>query len=420
MRKWHGITAVLVILATVLGMVASACAGGGEKAAPPVSTGPVIYKMGCPTPLSGPAAPWGQAGHDFYQKWIELFNQAGGFKVGDTTYNVTYTEVDDENTPEGGAAAAKQLIFGDGCQAIVAYWSWGMPAVQAVTTPAKVLLLTRTGNEAVPMSEGGIYDPAKYPYTVFANPSHEQIISDFKAIAKAYPGRIIGIEDSTLGKGAGWDVVDKTLDAAGIKYHHEWYTPAATDYTPYITKFKEAGCGVIYNAGDIGAAFDTAKQRWDMGYKDIICGVAGPCVDPAVYNEVVGYDASQGFIDQYFGIWDYKETKIDPAIMAMAKQVNDDVAKDTGAPVVYTGWIGWMPSHMLILTQAMTKAGSTDPDAIMKAIQGGTFSTTTGTYTMSGAKTYGSPIVFGTPGALSQIKGDKEVYLSESPWTPLP
>ena len=106
--------------------------------------------------------------------------------------------------------------------------------------------------------------------------------------------------------------------------------------------------------------------------------------------------------------------------MAMAKQVNDDVAKDTGAPVVYTGWIGWMPSHMLILTQAMTKAGSTDPDAIMKAIQGGTFSTTTGTYTMSGAKTYGSPIVFGTPGELSQIKGDKEVYLSESPWTPLP
>ncbi|MHB8084567.1 MAG: hypothetical protein ACYDHZ_01930, partial [Dehalococcoidia bacterium] len=69
---------------------------------------------------------------------------------------------------------------------------------------------------------------------------------------------------------------------------------------------------------------------------------------------------------------------------------------------------------------AMTKAGSTDPDAIMKAIQGGTFSTTTGTYTMSGAKTYGSPIVFGTPGALSQIKGDKEVFLSESPWTPLP
>ena len=43
-----------------------------------------------------------------------------------------------------------------------------------------------------------------------------------------------------------------------------------------------------------------------------------------------------------------------------------------------------------------------------------------GKYTMSGAKTYGSPVVFGTAGAMSQIKGDKEVYLSESPWKPLP
>jgi hypothetical protein len=56
----------------------------------------------------------------------------------------------------------------------------------------------------------------------------------------------------------------------------------------------------------------------------------------------------------------------------------------------------------------------------MKAIRGGTFDTTTGKWTMSGAKTYGSPVVFGTPSALSMIKGDKEVYLSEHPLKPLP
>ena len=97
------------------------------------------------------------------------------------------------------------------------------------------------------------------------------------------------------------------------------------------------------------------------------------------------------------------------------------VSEKQGKPFTYTGWIGWGPSHLLILAQAMEKAGTVDdPDAIMKAIRGGTFDTTTGKFTMSGAKTYGSPIVFGTPGALSHIVGDKEVYLSEHPMAPLP
>jgi hypothetical protein len=76
---------------------------------------------------------------------------------------------------------------------------------------------------------------------------------------------------------------------------------------------------------------------------------------------------------------------------------------------------------LLILSQAMQKAGTVDDtDKIMKAIRGGTFDTTIGKWTMSGEKTWGSPVVFGTPAALCVIKGDKEVYLSEHPSKPIP
>ena len=96
-------------------------------------------------------------------------------------------------------------------------------------------------------------------------------------------------------------------------------------------------------------------------------------------------------------------------------------AKKAGKPYMYTGWSDWGPTHIQILAQAMVKAGSVDdPDKIMNAIRGGTFDTNAGKYTMSGAKTYGSPIVFGNAGCISMIKGDKEVYLSESPWVPIP
>jgi len=95
--------------------------------------------------------------------------------------------------------------------------------------------------------------------------------------------------------------------------------------------------------------------------------------------------------------------------------------KNTGKPCTYTAFCAYGPTHLEILAQAMQKAGSVDdPDKIMKAIRGGTFDTMVGKYTMSGAKTYGSPIVFGNPGLMSELKGGGPVYFGESPWEPVP
>ena len=38
-----------------------------------------------------------------------------------------------------------------------------------------------------------------------------------------------------------------------------------------------------------------------------------------------------------------------------------------------------------------------------------------GRYTLSGDKTYGSPVVFGFPCAMSIIKGNESIYLNEEP-----
>jgi len=415
-KKWYNVVAILMTAVILVGVFAMGCA----KTAPPQPTGPIIIKVGTPTALSGPAAPWAQAGTAPYETFIELLNKEG-FQVGDNTYNFKSIQVDDQNTPEGGAAAAKQLIYGDGCKFLVGHWTWNFPAVSAVTNPAKVIFMTRTGNEAVPSSWGGLYDPKTMPYVVFGNPSHEQFTSDCLAIVDAYPDyKMLGIMDSTQGKGAGWDNVDMALDKAGVRFHHEWFPRGITDFTPFITRYKEAGCDIVYVAGWISETWAFAKQRWEMGYKDMKVGHSGPFVDIRMYKAIVGADAAEGLIGQYWANWDFKKTKVDPKYITMCQEVQQIVFERSGK-FPYTGWIGWGPSHLLILSQAMEKAGTVeDTDAIMKAIRGGTFDTTTGKWTMSGAKTYGSPIVFGTPSALCTIQGDKEVYLSEHPMEPLP
>jgi ABC-type branched-subunit amino acid transport system substrate-binding protein len=408
MKKWRELVKIIVAAFVVFGMFGTA--GAAEK--------PIIIKVATLMPLSGPAGPWGTVGIDIGEAWLELFNKEG-FRVNGKLYNFQNTNYDSLNTPEGGAAAAKRAIFEDKVKFIVGHWDTSFLAVAAISNPAKVILIARNGNEAV---GGGAYNPKTMPYVVFGTPSHEKFLSDIKAIVAAYPKyKRIGISDSTLGKGIGWDYVDRDLKAAGIRFHHEWYPFGTQDYSPYITRFKEAGCDVIYGAGDVLAAMMITKQRWDMGLKYIKTGTAGGLLDPNMYIGVSGYEASQGFIAQHAAPWDFKKTRVNPKFIKMCRDVQDMVSKKQGKPFRYTAWADWGPSHMQILSQAMNKAGSVDdPDKIMNAIRGGTFDTNAGKYTMSGAKTYGSPIVFGNAGCISIIKGDKEVYLSESPWKPLP
>ena len=384
-----------------------------------------IIKLGCMGPLSGPAGPWGTIGRPGYDAFIELFNKEG-FTVNGKKYGFEMVYVDDMNTPEGGAAAAKRLIYEDKVKFIVGHWTWNFATVAAVATPAKVILITRTGSDIQPVSLGGSYDAKRMPYVVFGNPSHEQFLNDAIVLSKAFPAyKRIGFYDSEMGKGPGWDKVDKELDRKGIRYHHEWYPYGAQDMTPYITRFAEAGCDILYGGGDITAAMLIDKQRWEMGHKDWHVGTAGGIIDPQMYYNVIGKEATEGFIGQWFGPWEYKVTKVEPKWLNMAKQAqtmaNERTMKETGKPFIYTNWIGWMPNHICILAEAMQKAGTVnDTDAIMKAIRGGTFSTVNGTFTMSGEKTYGSPVLFGTPGALSEIRNGKEIYLFESPMEPVP
>jgi ABC-type branched-subunit amino acid transport system substrate-binding protein len=419
MRKRYFVPITVAILVMLLAMLAAACAE--QKPAPAKPTGPIVIKIGEEEPLSGPASPWGQASQPGQTAFLKLFNEAGGITIDGQQYTFEREIIDDQGSSEGGIAATKQLIA-DGCNFVIGHWTWDFPAVQSVTNAAKVILLSRTGSEAVPMSYGGVYNPQTMPYVAFGSPNQEIFTKDIGALIKAFPNyKKIGFLLSTAGQGGGRAMVEDWAKQNNIKWSLEIYTQGTKDYTPVITRLNEDGCDIAYIADDIGAALAIGKQRWDLGYKDMRVGHAGPFVDVNIYLSVVGKEAAQGFIADYAAPFGLKETKVNPKIVELMQKAQDLAAADTGKPYRYTGWMNVFPQHLMILTQAMVNAGTTtDPDAIMNAIRGGTFDTPSGKYTMSGAKTYGSPVVCGNAGALCQIQGDKEVLLSEQPWENLP
>jgi branched-chain amino acid transport system substrate-binding protein len=421
MKKWFKVSSILIVAVIVLTVLA-ACAP--QKVAPPKSTGPITINIGLPMPLSGSASPWGQIPTPFREAWFEIFNKTG-FQVNGQTYNLKLIQVDDQNTAEGGAAAAKQLIFGDNCKFIAGHWSWNFGAIAAVTNPAKVIFVTRTGApDALPASwGGGVYDPVKMPYVVFGTPSNDEFLNYCYSIQAVYPKmKRLGLLDSTISKGGpGWVRVQDALTKAGIPWQAEWFTPGTTDFAPIITKFREGGCDVVLIAGWIGEHMAFLKQRYEMGYKDMKVGCSGPFVSMDMYKAVVGADALEGAIGSYDDNSKFKITKVNPKYVAECQDTLKLAAQKTGKPYEYTGEMKWIPTHPQILVQAMQKAGTVDdPDAIMKAIRGGTFDTAMGNWTMSGEKTYGSAVNYGNTGCMCIIQGGKEVYLTEHPMDPLP
>ena len=421
MKKWYNVLAILMTTVIVLGMFGIACAQ--EKPAPPKPTGPITINIGLPMPLSGSASPWGQIPTPFREAWFEVFNREG-FQVNGQTYKLKLIQVDDQNTAEGGAAAAKQLIYGDNCKFIAGHWSWNFGAVASVTNPAKVIFVTRSGApDGLPAAWGGAYDPKTMPYVVFGTPSFDEFVNYCFTIRDAYPNmKKLGLLDCTISKnGMGWQKVQDTLTKAGIPWQEEWFTYGQTDFAPIITKFAEGGCDVVLIAGWIGEHMAFLKQRYEMGYKDMKVGCSGPFVSMDMYKAVVGAAAFEGAIGAYDDNSKLKKTIVNPKYIAECQEALKIAAQKTGGPYDYTGEMKWIPTHPQILVQAMQKAGTVDDtDAIMKAIRGGTFDTAMGKWTMSGEKTYGSAVNYGNTGQMCIIKDGKEVYLAEHPMDPLP
>jgi ABC-type branched-subunit amino acid transport system substrate-binding protein len=406
MKKWKNVLVISVLI-----VLAISCA---QKTAPPAAAGPITVKVGLPTPLSNPDIPWGRANVEPYQTWLDLFNKKG-FQVNGKTYNFKLFTADDRDSPEGGTVAAKQLVYGDGCRFLAGHWSWSYDTISAITNPAKVIFVTRDGG-------GIVYDATTQPYNVFGTPAKEEWVNQVLAAHEKFPGVKFGILEpaSGLTQSEIEQINRQSFDPAGMNYQWEIFPAGTTDFTTYITRFADGGCGLVYTDTGIDSTLQFVKQRWDAGYKWPV-GQAGGLAEISVYMDACGYDAVQGLIGGYFGIWDFKKTRVNAENVDMCQEVMNTLSDSQGRPYSYTDWIGWLPSHLLILAQAMEKAGTVeDTDAIMKAIRGGTFDTTAGKFTMSGEKTYGSPIVFGCPCAICIIDGDKAVYLSEYPLKSIP
>ena len=371
-----------------------------------------ILRVGNIMPFTGQAALWGQNLRGSMEVYAQLVNEDGGLKIGNDIYKIEVTFIDAYG-PAPAAAAARNLVYDHNVSAIVGYFGLGIGAITQVTNPEKVIVNISTVG-------GGDPFPANDSYVFYGYPVVEMSVYQALSAMQAFP------QYHTLGW-TGMRSGDHTPDAFmaptdrrlleefGIRSVREYYPEGTMNFTPYLTKMAEQGVEVIYCVGTPLEVGLMAKQRHQMGYKWPICQAA-PGLDLSLMKGIAGSEeALQNIVSDYPIPWELKKVTVAPKYLDMAHRIWNRFKEMNNKEMWYGAFGGSGMNSMAQYFEALEKAGTTDPDSIMRTIRGGTFDCFEGTYTLSGKKYYGSDVVYGYHCAMGIVRGMETIYLGEYP-----
>ncbi|MHB1128177.1 MAG: ABC transporter substrate-binding protein [Bacillota bacterium] len=407
---------LLILMALTLIVVLVSVAACGKKEEAPDTTGEgtpgptKALKIGFIMPMSGPASLWGIAIKKDVDAYTAVINEEGGLKIGDEYYKVENYFADDEATPDKAPGTTNKLVNQDGVSAILGYWGIGLPTVVSITTPNKIIT-----NFTKPIN----YNPDTMPYAAFSHDDSYLGFAQLEAIINAFPEtKTLGISADELYYAGGENTIPvfkELLTEKGIKFVEDVYAWSTIDYTTHIEKLKQLGADTLFSWS--APEFEAGKQKeiYNRGYKMNFAG-AGTIVDLKSYMDISGKEAAQGGLHPYNYPWDLKSYNIQPEIVEVALKIKAKTEQMQGkAEMDYDGAFPYGLNSMLMYFQSLQKAGTTDPDEVMKVTRGGTFDLFSGTQTLGGKETYGSAVMGHPIGPMGKVVGDKMVFSSEGP-----
>ncbi len=386
-------------------------------ALPSIGAGAALetLKIGCIMPFSGAWGVYGKALEPGIQIYADLLNEDGGVKIGEKTYKIEMVFVDDAGDPSKGPVAAQELIR-KGAVANVGAFSL-TPPIAAVLTPAKRLFVGQ-------MQKG--LDLKAHPYFIGANDWVRAPLYGHLATLRMWPNvkkvgfLVYGWQKSQA------DEITELMRAPGTEFAkrgveilQDYHTMGQMDFTAPLAKFKQFGVDAIYTFIGPGDYALLAKQANEMGM-DVKFYNAGTATDLQEFINVAGYENAQGMSFNWPAPWEIKESKVDPALKKMAIRIAERFEKQYKKPMTYLGGFDWGINHLRILLDFYQQAGTLDPDKVMAKVRGGTVRDFTGTWTMGGEKTWGSPVVKSSADLNGVIKGTEVVYGAEYPMPTIP
>ncbi|HVM52957.1 MAG TPA: ABC transporter substrate-binding protein [Acidimicrobiales bacterium] len=358
------------LLATAL--VLSACGGDDDdttdaadstttSAASDGATETGVVNIGILTSLSERFGVYGEPFRDGAAYAVEQINEAGGFKVGDTTYTFELHVVDDKSDQAAAVQGATELIKDVGVSALIGPIGPLGPSVTQLTEAAGVL------NFSSSSSVSAIAGPPDNPHTFITNGSPtKKIQAAVDSIIEFVPDvesvAILGPDDETS---AGViPVFDELLTDAGLSMESYTYPVDTTDLSTVITRLAADKPDVVILGWGNQDRLTQAPQLKAAGldpsvpvflYADALETCRTAFADrPCINHPLAGADLTAENLD------------------AERQEFIDGFLEFTGDSELPTqvAAVIWTYDFPFLIAKAMQKAGTVeDADAIAKALR---------------------------------------------------
>jgi ABC-type branched-subunit amino acid transport system substrate-binding protein len=341
-----------------------------------------VVKIGMLTLFSGPGA---GVGEFFWLtcNWVAHdLNKRGGILVDGKKKKIVFIKGDTKGKPADTKKAAEKLILKDKVDILWIAGGSHLSAIVAQVAKKYKVIFQMTGSSDYLMD-------AKHfnRYTFQTIPRN----STFGQAGAYYYGKIRNQEkkfyildqDYSYGHAMaeefkkGLKKYFPQAEIVGEDYHPLF----AKDFAPYVTKIKASGAEVIFTGDWIPDSANLLKACRDMGINLPILNIY--LDDPNVLHSI-GIEASKGLVNMNYYMGDLR----DPGRRKMAKVWNNLWKNKWQKP--YNTWMykwpnGTFAEHMMgfyWLMSVIERAGSTDPEKIIKVWEGDEYQTLAGVLRM--------------------------------------
>ncbi|MGE0752695.1 MAG: ABC transporter substrate-binding protein [Variibacter sp.] len=330
-----------------------------------MATGPSFaadaIKIGQVAALSGPSAQSGEAMTRGLKIAIDEINAKGGLLKG---RKLELIQRDDESNPPKGLIAARELIFKE---KVAAFFG-------GLDTPVSLAIVPLVNKEKVPFV--GIWAAGTAITHNGAKPNYVFRVSAVDALVDV---RLLKHAEKLGAKKAGLILInnpwgesnEKGLKAAvqdnkGIAIvGAEKFENNDVDLVPQLTRLKEAGADVLILVGNAAPGAQVMKSRDRMGWKVPVVSHWG--ISGGRFPELAGPSAGDAHFVQTYSFFGDQSAVGKKVIAELQKKYPEikgpaDIFSPVGTANAYDA--------MHLLAMAIEKAGSTDGEAVRKALEG--------------------------------------------------
>ena len=338
---------VLLIVTLMVGGLIATCTSCGD-------TGPKEVLIGLTAPMSGGGAQYGADCQRGIEMALNDINKDGGIKIGDDSYVVKLSTLDDKAEPEQGVSNATRLATDEGAKIIfcpVATVIFPLLDINEIPDE-EFLILAYTSIEMVTDEGNELIVMPPPPFTIFTEEFTELAMGQgWTKLAMLQTTGAFG-DAWAKGMGLAWQTAGGTITEHA---RSDYYTE--TDFVPFLNKALASNPDVLLIGGPSQPTALLVEQAKSLGFEGGFIVMEQAKLDAMA--EQIGIDKLENCI----GVAPVKAPFPATPVFAERYREEYDAQLTWETAINYTA--------MIMLKDAMEAAKSVDdPMAIRKAIAG--------------------------------------------------